>query len=96
MAQWLFQHQADGQGIDHLDLVDGSKLRPAERAGQGHVPLDAGALGPLHEPLAHATGNDINLMDFTVDYIIVKKWTGRSPKMKTPFCPGSPNKWPFK
>ncbi|MGY4373895.1 hypothetical protein ACVWZ3_001534 [Bradyrhizobium sp. i1.3.6] len=34
------EHQLDGQGIDHLDMVDAGKLRLPERGRQRHVTLD--------------------------------------------------------
>ena len=34
------QHQLDGQGIDHLDVIDTGEFRFAERSRHRHVPLD--------------------------------------------------------
>ena len=34
------QHQPDGQGIDHLDVIDIGEFRFAERSRKRHVPLD--------------------------------------------------------
>ena len=38
--EWRFQNELDREGIDNLDMVDRGKLRLAERAGHGHVPLE--------------------------------------------------------
>ena len=37
---WVLQYEFDGEGIDHLDMVDAGKLRFPERAGHVDVPLD--------------------------------------------------------
>ena len=36
----VLQHELDGEGIDHLDVVDAGEFRFPERAGHVDVPLD--------------------------------------------------------